>query len=367
MAGFFSLGGGSRGTTSTTTPQNHHQSNPTSEINPESWFLYTRNNNNTPTNEEDTTASISYNKGFELWQHQHHHHHDHEQQQQEQIHRHQHPTLHDLYSSVAGGGGGLAMEVGPSRGGFDIGDDQNSRSAAAILMMGSTSGASGGTISCQDCGNQAKKDCVHMRCRTCCKSRGFQCQTHVKSTWVPAAKRRERQHQLASLQQQEQNQHQHQHQQLQQERENASKRMREIPGPNSSLICTRVVPHNASGGMEVGNFPPEVSSPAVFRCVRVSSIGDAEDQYAYQTAVNIGGHVFKGILLDQGPESQYLPGESSPGTTAPTGLNLIGAAHSANTTTALGSPATPFLDPSLFPAPLNTFMSGTQFFPHQRS
>lgn len=61
----------------------------------------------------------------------------------------------------------------------------------------------GGGISCQDCGNQAKKDCQHMRCRTCCKSRGFQCQTHVKSTWVPAAKRRERQQQLSSLQQQE--------------------------------------------------------------------------------------------------------------------------------------------------------------------
>lgn len=50
-------------------------------------------------------------------------------------------------------------------------------------------------INCQDCGNQAKKDCEHMRCRTCCKSRGYPCHTHVKSTWVPAAKRRERQHQ----------------------------------------------------------------------------------------------------------------------------------------------------------------------------
>lgn len=38
-----------------------------------------------------------------------------------------------------------------------------------------------------------------MRCRTCCKSRGFDCQTHVKSTWVPAAKRRERQAQLGAL------------------------------------------------------------------------------------------------------------------------------------------------------------------------
>jgi LRP1 type putative zinc finger protein len=52
---------------------------------------------------------------------------------------------------------------------------------------------SSSALTCQDCGNQAKKDCSHRRCRTCCKSRGFDCATHVKSTWVPAARRRERQ------------------------------------------------------------------------------------------------------------------------------------------------------------------------------
>lgn len=50
-------------------------------------------------------------------------------------------------------------------------------------------------ISCQDCGNQAKKGCTHMRCRTCCKSQGLDCPTHVRSTWIPIAKRRERQQQ----------------------------------------------------------------------------------------------------------------------------------------------------------------------------
>ncbi|KAJ6826668.1 protein LATERAL ROOT PRIMORDIUM 1 [Iris pallida] len=58
---------------------------------------------------------------------------------------------------------------------------------SGILSYGS------GTATCQDCGNQAKKDCSHRRCRTCCKSRGYDCTTHVKSTWVPAARRRERQ------------------------------------------------------------------------------------------------------------------------------------------------------------------------------
>lgn len=57
----------------------------------------------------------------------------------------------------------------------------------------SSSSTCGVSASCQDCGNQAKKDCPHRRCRTCCKSRGYDCATHLRSTWVPAARRRERQ------------------------------------------------------------------------------------------------------------------------------------------------------------------------------
>ena len=127
----------------------------------------------------------------------------------------------------------------------------------------------------------------------------------------------------------------------------------------------------------MGNFPAEVNSPAMFRCVRVSSIDDSDDQYAYQAAVNIGGHVFKGILYDQGPESQYMAGESSSGCGSGGGgiqqLNLItGAATSSVTPSTSGgavvaSSTAAFLDPSLYPAPINTFMAGTQFFPHPRS
>lgn len=46
---------------------------------------------------------------------------------------------------------------------------------------------------CRDCGNRAKKECGYGRCRTCCKTRGYDCVTHLKSTWVPAARRREKQ------------------------------------------------------------------------------------------------------------------------------------------------------------------------------
>jgi LRP1 type putative zinc finger protein len=123
-------------------------------------------------------------------------------------------------------------------------------------------------------------------------------------------------------------------------------------------------------GLELGHFPATVSSPAVFQCVRVSSIDDTDDQYAYQTAVNIGGHVFKGILYDVGPETNYsVGGESSSGGGGLQPLNLIaGAASTSAATAEVASSAMALLDPSsLYPAPLNTFMAGTQFFPPPRS
>jgi LRP1 type putative zinc finger protein len=142
----------------------------------------------------------------------------------QQRHHQHHLQQQDLYTSAAG------LGVGPSRSSINVSDESPSRSA--LMMMRST----GGGVSCQDCGNQAKKDCVHMRCRTCCKSRGLDCPTHVKSTWVPAAKRRERQQHLSALQQQQQ--------QLQLHGGGGEnpKRQRENP----SLACTRL-PASASG------------------------------------------------------------------------------------------------------------------------
>lgn len=123
-------------------------------------------------------------------------------------------------------------------------------------------------------------------------------------------------------------------------------------------------------GLEQGHFPAMVSSPAEFRCVRVSCVEDADDRYAYQTAVNIGGHVFKGILYDYGPEnsnnnnnnSNYMGGEISAGVAGAQPLNF--------TASGVVSSSAALVDPSsLYSAPVNTFMagSGTQFFPHTRS
>ncbi|XP_042500894.1 protein SHI RELATED SEQUENCE 1-like [Macadamia integrifolia] len=355
MAGF-SLGWGSgRGSGS----NNQQQSPPSNEIPPESLFLY-----------RNDEISNNNNKGFELWQlHHHHHHHHHHQRLQENIYSSclaVGPSSISESDELSWRGNAVSVPApapAPAAGGGGGGIVSESRTTMR-------QGVVGGGMSCQDCGNQAKKDCIHMRCRTCCKSRGFQCPTHVKSTWVPASRRRERQQQLAPIhQQQHQQEHQHQHhhhhhhhhQQAQLRGENP-KRQREHP----SLACTRLP--TTTSGMEVGNFPAEVNSPAVFRCVRVSSIDDADDQYAYQTAVNIAGHVFKGVLYDQGPDVHYGPGESSSGGGGGGGApprNLITAA--ATTTAATTRSAAAMLDPSsLYPTPLNAFMAGTQFFPPPR-
>ncbi|KAE8715548.1 Protein SHI RELATED SEQUENCE 7 [Hibiscus syriacus] len=274
-----------------------------------------------------------YNKGFEIW-----------------------PQCYYQQQNV----NNLPFGVGPSRrtSGFSFSDESSSRTAGLTIMKP-------GGMNCQDCGNQAKKDCPHLRCRTCCKSRGFQCQTHVKSTWVPAAKRRERQQQLAALQQTQQQQNQQQEEQQQFRGENPKRPRDSHASP--SLACTRLSP--TMSGLELGQFPPEVSSSAVFRCVKVSPMDDVEGELAYQTAVNIAGHVFTGILYDRGPESRYASGgESSQPLNLITAASSTAAVATTTTTTATTSnPGSSMIDPSLYPAPLNAFIAGTQFFPPSRS
>ncbi|KAK7280708.1 hypothetical protein RJT34_25775 [Clitoria ternatea] len=330
MAGFFSLGG-------------RHSNNNKAEEEREDHHHHHNNSNNQflfRSNEE-----IYNNRGFEIWP-------------QSSSYNH---NLTNYYS----------FGVGPSRrnntssnnNNNNVNDDVSVSFSDESNRFGFTvmrSGSGGGGMNCQDCGNQAKKDCAHLRCRTCCKSRGFQCQTHVKSTWVPAAKRRERQQQLAALQ----------HQQI---RGDPSKRHRDTQasasaGAGASLACVPVP--ITTTGLELGQFPPELNSPAVFRCVKVSAMDAADERYAYQTAVNIGGHVFKGILYDQGSDSPYTGGGGGGGEGSSGGggggggevqpLSLISATTSGNINN-------PFDSSSLYTAPLNAFMAGTQFFQPPRS
>ena len=132
-----------------------------------------------------------------------------------------------------------------------------------------TGSATTGGATCQDCGNQAKKDCSHRRCRTCCRSRGFDCPTHLKSTWVPAAQRRKRQ--------------------LMAE---AAAGTGGSSGSSSGVKKPRLVSsqtttsHTSTSNTTpprsfdtssshqdasfIESLPPQVRAPAVFKCVRVS-------------------------------------------------------------------------------------------------
>ncbi|KAK9184465.1 hypothetical protein WN943_024815 [Citrus x changshan-huyou] len=217
-------------------------------------------------------------------------------------------------------------------------------------------GAELGVTRCQDCGNQAKKNCAYMRCRTCCKRRGYECETHIKSTWIPAYRRHQRYH------------HQHlvpvheQHLQLQ---GHSPKRLRENP---------------SSPGLQIGNFPAEITSEATFRCVKVSSIDDAIDRttLAYKTSISVGGHIFKGILYYQGCESNSNNnvGESSSSEPPPppqhqqqpyypftvAALTTTTAATTTTTTALAAADETPYS--SSFTYPFGSYVSaGTQFFP----
>ncbi|KAK4278873.1 hypothetical protein QN277_016654 [Acacia crassicarpa] len=171
-------------------------------------------------------------------------------------------------------------------------------------LSGGSALSSGGTT-CQDCGNQAKKDCSHRRCRTCCKSRGFDCPTHVKSTWVSAARRRERQLMAAAAS----------------SGGGAgfsgatsvSKKPRLVASQTTTTSRTSTSNTTPPRSFETSSshqdasfkesLPGQVRAPAVFKCVRVTAVADGDDEYAYQAVVKIGGHVFKGFLYDQGVEN----------------------------------------------------------------
>lgn len=172
MAGFFSLGGTGRGG-----PQNKEEG----EVEKGDSNSLSGNNLLLFRNEE------IYNKGgFEIWP---------QSYQQNQ-------NLSNYFAFGVGPSSRRSVNVNVNEDNHQHQEvslcvsDESTRFGLSVMR----SGGSGGGVNCQDCGNQAKKDCAHLRCRTCCKSRGFQCQTHVKSTWVPAAKRRERQQQLSHLQ-----------------------------------------------------------------------------------------------------------------------------------------------------------------------
>ncbi|KAA8550162.1 hypothetical protein F0562_001822 [Nyssa sinensis] len=228
---------------------------------------------------------------------------------------------------------------------------------ANLLQSGGGGGGGvGGSASsmattCQDCGNQAKKDCSHRRCRTCCKSRGFDCSTHVKSTWVPAARRRERQLMSAATA--------------------AAGSSGSTSGAKKPRLSQTTTSHTSTSNTTQRSFdtssshqdasfkealPGQVRAPAVFKCVRVTAVDDGEDEYAYQAVVKIGGHVFKGFLYDQGVEGRDgFPNISE--------LHLGGSSNTAGAGGRNGaSSSSPMLDPSdVYAASGGVLLGGSTF------
>lgn len=92
-------------------------------------------------------------------------------------------------------------------------------------------------------------------------------------------------------------------------------------------------------------------APAVFKCVRVTSVDDGEDQYAYQAVVKISGHVFKGYLYDYGVEGRdVLPNISD--------LHLGGPSER----NGASSSSFPALDhPDVYATPSGGLLGGTNY------
>ncbi|CAL9246404.1 unnamed protein product [Arabidopsis halleri] len=126
---------------------------------------------------------------------------------------------------------------------------------------------------CRDCGNRAKKECLFERCRTCCKSRGYNCVTHVKSTWIPSSATRSS--------------------------SSPSERKKKLKLDKQSSANVSLLPITTSRqerSFKEG-LPGKIEAPAVFKRTRVTAISNNEQaEIGYQATVTISGHVFKGFL-----------------------------------------------------------------------
>ncbi|KAG7022130.1 Protein LATERAL ROOT PRIMORDIUM 1, partial [Cucurbita argyrosperma subsp. argyrosperma] len=217
------------------------------------------------------------------------------------------PPPTDMVGLMASGYGPRGGDGGGGGGGVQF----HGNNFDGFGFLGGGSSLNSGVGTCHDCGNQAKKDCNHRRCRSCCKSRGFDCATHVKSTWVPAARRRERQVLSAAA--------------AAAAATGGTSSGSTSGGKKPRLIASQTTTnsHTSTSNTPTRSFdtcsaadmsykrakklPEQVRAPAVFKCVRVTAVeggGSGGNEYAYQAVVKIGGHVFKGYLYDHGVEAR---------------------------------------------------------------
>eukprot|EP00897_Mesotaenium_endlicherianum_P001134 jgi/Mesen1/11020/ME000098S10416 len=190
------------------------------------------------------------------------------------------------------------MEPGPGL------DPPGCAGEVAAQPQGSHGNAREGSAACTECGNSAKKDCQYHRCRTCCKARGFLCPTHIKSTWVPAAKRRERQAAEA---------------------EAAVATGTLLPEKNKRQKSTASsTPSTSTSGGGIGvdelavaaqahaiasklPLPAEVTAQTLLKSVCLTGVEDGVFEFGYHATVKVGGHIFKGVLYNAGIDPNNPP------------------------------------------------------------
>ena len=117
-------------------------------------------------------------------------------------------------------------------------------------------------------------------------------------------------------------------------------------------------------------LPGQIRAPAVFKCVRVTSVDDGQDEYAYQAVVKIGGHVFKGFLYDQGHENRdvypnlselHLGGGGGGGNNGNGGSGSGGSGAGGGGRNGVSS-SSPMLDPSdVYAASGGGFLGGSAY------
>eukprot|EP00898_Chlorokybus_atmophyticus_P001534 jgi/Chlat1/2381/Chrsp17S02648 len=153
-------------------------------------------------------------------------------------------------------------------------------------------GREGGTSTCQECGNQAKKDCSYHRCRTCCNSRGYTCESHIKSTWVPAAKRRERQAAAAMLSESSGGEPP-----AKVARTKGGGGGRRTPASQEKPVVELIARTSDVAGIAL---PPasQISMEALQKLLEIKVNGEGPYDFGYHAVVKVQGETFKGILYN---------------------------------------------------------------------
>jgi LRP1 type putative zinc finger protein len=111
---------------------------------------------------------------------------------------------------------------------------------------------------------------------------------------------------------------------------------------NALTVCTSIVTKSPPVSSSKGGLPPEVRAQALFKCVRLMGVEDGENEFAYQATVKIGGHIFKGVLYDQGVDN----GQAAAAAPSPSALGELQLGGGNSRGGGMPSSSSALIDPS---------------------